>query len=274
MRKLTPEECEFIAGGEQMLDSYYDEGGEIVVTGSPPPYSPPYYPPPPPPYTPPYYPPYGGGGGGGETPPPPPADEDVIEVDFGNGLTEADLTPAQKEAYDDFLESIATVDEWIKNLPDDAVIVIEDGYEITGAELKEAWAKTDFIINPAGYDGYENGSARGEADYNGGNPIVSINIDIIDGYNDHNTADGNVGTDFLVLHELAHLTTDQVNGQATMSSERHEQIANDIARAIAVHYEGNSHVLVGQDYSDTPPSLYISPPPSPPPYYPPGYEIP
>lgn len=71
MRDLTPEECEFIAGGDN-----WNGGGtpeyppEIVVVASPPPYyPPPYYPPfnpPQPPSPPPYYDP--GSGGGGVTP--------------------------------------------------------------------------------------------------------------------------------------------------------------------------------------------------------------
>jgi hypothetical protein len=76
MRELTPEECEFIAGGLSKMEKDKDgnfvamSGPEneppIVVVGSPPP--PPVYPPPPPPVYPPYPPPPGTGGGGGATP--------------------------------------------------------------------------------------------------------------------------------------------------------------------------------------------------------------
>jgi len=77
MRDLTPEECEFIAGGKLkklQTMSYTDETdpGEIVITATPPPPPPPppppyIPPPPPPPYNPPV--PNGpGGGGGGSNP--------------------------------------------------------------------------------------------------------------------------------------------------------------------------------------------------------------
>jgi hypothetical protein len=75
MRDLTPEECEFIAGGlvkKATTNSYTDtEVGEVVVVSSPPPYPTPPYPIPttPPPYDPPIYNP--GPGGGGTSPPPP-----------------------------------------------------------------------------------------------------------------------------------------------------------------------------------------------------------
>jgi hypothetical protein len=66
MRDLTPEECEFIAGGRTMKlqSTTYDPEDPIVVTGSPPPPPPIYFPPPsPPPYDPAPPPPTTGGGG-------------------------------------------------------------------------------------------------------------------------------------------------------------------------------------------------------------------
>lgn len=266
MRELTFEELEYISGGEG------DEGGEIVVTGT-------RYPPTVNPwgggggsFPPPYYPPYGGGGGdggGGTTPPPPPPSADEDSHDVQVNLDESTLTADQKKALADFKESVARVDAWVKALPDDAKLTLDNGQVVTGAEVKAAWAKTDFVINPVGTN-YANNSYRGEADYNGGDPVVRINIDILDGYN--NSVGG---SDFLVLHEIAHLTADQRANLSSVSNDgngyteaervAHERMANDIARAVAVWNGGSVMLNPGDGYSTSNPSFQTTPPPPPPP---------
>ncbi|MGZ8284257.1 MAG: hypothetical protein ACXWUQ_01360 [Allosphingosinicella sp.] len=263
MRELTFEELEYISGGE-------DEGEEIVVTGTRYPNyvapwgtgggggSPPYAPPP-------YY---GGGGGGyppAPPPPPPPIDEDSHDTQVN--LDESTLTEDEKKALADFMASVARVDAWIQALPDNAELTLDNGQVVTGAEVKAAWAKTDFVINPAGTN-YANNSYRGESNYNGGDPVVSINIDILNGYNNHVG-----GSDHLVMHEIAHLTADQRsnlsnvtndgNGYTPAESAAHERMANDIARAVAVWNGGNVNATA--DYSASHPTFQVPAPPPPPP---------
>ena len=254
MRELTQTELEFISGGD-------DE--TIIVTGTryPPPYYPPpyYYPPPPPPY-------YGGGGGGyyPPPPPPPPADADVHETTVN--LDESKLTADEKTALADFKASVARADAWVKALPDNVQLKLDNGQIVTGAEVKAAWAKTDFVVNPAGTP-YANGTTRGEAAYNGGNPVVSVNIDTVNGYN--NSAGG---TDYLVLHEVAHLTSDQRSSYTALSAggyteaERtsHERMANDIARGVVAYNNGTVMANPGDGYSTSNPTFQAPPPPPPP----------
>jgi hypothetical protein len=77
----------------------------------------------------------------------------------------------------------------------------------------------DFIINPQGTV-YQNGTQRGEASYNGGNPQISFNIDIVSAY-----ADLLGGLNYIIGHEIGHMT------EAGRAGNR-EVVANDIARAI------------------------------------------
>lgn len=177
---------------------------------------------------------YDGGGGGGDTSdPPPPEDTDEIEVTVN---IDRPLTPSEQQAVEDLEAEIAQTTETINNLDDNAQIRLENGEIVTGAELKEIWSKTDFVINEVGFT-YENGTMRGEAAFNNGNPQVSYNIDIVEGFNAHAG-----GLTYLVLHEVGHLTQasrdhlDDIysDGVLTDAEEAaHERLANDIAAAIA-----------------------------------------
>lgn len=259
MRELTLDELEYISGGD-------DE--TIVVTGTR--YPPPYYPPPYYYYPPPYYPPYYGGGGGGYSPPPPPPPPpDADSHDTTVNLDESTLTADEKQALADFKASVARADAWVKALPDNAQLRLDNGQIVTGAEVKAAWAKTDFVINPAGTN-YANNSYRGEADYNGGDPVVRINIDVLNGYNNHAG-----GSDYLVLHEIAHLTADQRSNLSSVTNDSdgyteadrtaHERMANDIARAVTTWNGGTVMANPGDGYSTSNPTFQVPPPPPPPP---------
>jgi hypothetical protein len=261
LRELTFEELEYISGGDEE---------DIIVTGTR--YPPPYYPPPY--YPPPYYPPPYGGGGGYYPPSPPPPPPDSASHDVTVNLDESTLSEDEKQALKDFRDSVARHDAWVKNLPDDVQLRLDNGQIITGKEYKEAWANTDFVVNPAGTN-YANNSFRGEANYNNGNPIVSININVINGYNDHAG-----GTDFLVGHEVAHLTSDQRSHLSSVTNDAdgytesdrvaHERMANDIARAIAAYNNGTIMANPGDGYSASNPSFQSPPPPPPPPPPPSG----
>lgn len=230
MRDLTAAELELISGG-------YDGNSEdIVVTGTPyPPSYPPYvYPPgnyyPSPPGTP----GYGSG--------PAPSDEAIHQVT--TGVLDHALTAPEQELITNLNNSIAKVGAWVANIPSNAYVLLENGDLVTGAEVKAAWAKTDFVVNKTGYvynAGTPQASTNSEARWNNGDPVVSINLNML---NDYNLHDG--GMDYLVLHEVAHLTPDQrfdytnkLNGGYTSAEAlSHERMASDVARAVVLWNKG------------------------------------
>lgn len=138
-------------------------------------------------------------------------------------------TDEQKKAVNDYLKAIDRLDKAIRSIPDNKKVTLYDGSTVTGAELKALWLKMDFVINPdtVFYDGQN----RGAAMYNGGDPIVYMNITNLVDYNAH----GESGMNFLVGHELGHLTAANRfhDGTNTDAGARYEQMANDISRAIA-----------------------------------------
>jgi hypothetical protein len=143
---------------------------------------------------------------------------------------------------DAYKEAINRADKAIRALADDARIKLKDGSYVTGAHLKELWAKTDFVINPKD-SSYLNGTERGEAKYNGGDPVISANIDLIADYGRHSQA----GLNYLVLHEVGHLTSANRAFDYVDANPQHEveQMANDIARAIT--HAGRISILAGTD---------------------------
>ncbi|WP_420607364.1 hypothetical protein [Novosphingopyxis sp.] len=257
MRELTLEEQELISGGSTTdeivvtADGGGDGGGDWGDWGDWGDYG--------------DYGDYGDGGGGDTGPPPPPppaADSDShdVMVNFTRPLT-AD----EQAALTDLQNSITKADTWINNIPDDATLTLQNGDVLTGAQLKSAWANTDFQINEVGTS-YQNGTTLGQADYNGGNPLVSYNIDTVNGYNDSTG-----GTDYLVLHEISHLTSEQrtsyegyhSDGSYTENERHaHEQMANDIARAVADYNHGTPLTNPGDGYSAGHPTFQMPSPPA------------
>jgi hypothetical protein len=244
-------------------------GSTITVTGNPsPPGSPwPSNPGSPWPSNP------GGSGSGTPNPPPPPAPDNAAhEVTMGN-LTRP-LTAEEQANLTAYQNSVAQADAWVNALPDDAQMTLDNGQVVTGAEVKEAWANTDFVVNDVG-TAYQNGTTRGESNWNNGDPVVSMNIDTIGGYNANAG-----GTDYLVLHEVAHLTADQRSDYAGLQtdgyieSERttYERFANDIARGVIAYNGGTVMQNPGDGYSATNPTFAVPAPPEP--TVPPGGAIP
>jgi hypothetical protein len=178
----------------------------------------------------------GGAGGtgddlGGDTIEPPPLDEGGDAPPDNTVITitihiNRPLTASEQQALQDLQNSIAAVDAAIRALANNATLVL-NGVTVSGAQLKEIWAKTDFQIYD--YISFRNGSYRGEADMvNGTDPTISFNIS--------GTADGHNGLDrfnnftggvnYLVGHELGHLT------QWFTPNFNNEVMANDFARAL------------------------------------------
>lgn len=165
----------------------------------------------------------------------PPADEAAIEIK----VNVDPLTPEQAVVVQKFVASVKTALAAIKALDDDQKIRMNDGRVITGAELKDIVSRLDFVINPTGYDGYNNKEARGEAAWKNGNPQISLNMDVIERY----SLWGDRGTNFLVLHEMGHLTSANRNADwdGRIPQSLIEVMASDIARAIA--YEAKLELM-------------------------------
>jgi hypothetical protein len=180
------------------------------------------------------------------------------------------MSAQEQTAYNHFVQNVHIQDTKINSLPDDAVLQLPDGTTVSGREYKDAWAKTDFEIYDIGHS-YANGTTRGESDYNNGNPVVSLNIDILTAYD---ASPG--GLDYLILHETAHLTPGQRmlasydlsnasdGGTAYTEAERHafEQMANDIAAAVANYTGSTVLTTAGDGYSPSHPAFH-TPAPSP-----------
>lgn len=171
--------------------------------------------------------------GGSTVETPEPKDEAAIHIDVN---IQRPLTAEEEQLIKELAKSIQKANEAINAIPDKAKVTLPNGKSVSGQELKEVWKNTDFVINDNGFK-YKNGTDRGEADYNNGNPIVSFNMSLVKSYGDSEAA-----MNFLPFHELAHMTSagrDQnaafVSGKST--NDQNERLANDIARAIA-NYSG------------------------------------
>lgn len=142
-------------------------------------------------------------------------DEAIIDIQI---LIDRPLTASEEAALEDLMKTIAAIEKAIMELADNAVLTLANGATVTGAELKAIWATTDFAITDN--VNYGNGGP-GAAVMSYGQATIFFNIQGLDGY-DHLGG----GTNYLVAHELGHLT------QAGTSLYTDQRTANDIARAI------------------------------------------
>lgn len=169
-----------------------DEGEEIVVVGY-------------------RIAPWAGGGSVGEFNPPrisrhpdddPPAyetrtDQDVVTVSKHSSL--GPLTTEQRALIQDLMNSYYQWVSYLQSIPADTVFYMPNGETSSASEVLSMFLQTDFVIYPAGFD-HGNGGA-GFADYNGGNPVLGINIDALG----LNMATSDM-TAWYFTHELAHMT--------------------------------------------------------------------
>ncbi len=190
------------------------------------------------------------------TPPTPP---DSASHDAKLNLTHTP-TAAEQRAIDNLKARVVAVDTAIKGLSDDVIYTLADGRVATGAEIKVAWSKTDFTINENSHV-YANGGRYGEANWNNGNPEISYNIGALQGYD----AFGVAGLNYLILHELSHMTEAQREALAEAYSDgeyseaerhAHELEANDLARALGETIGLNVVNTVGDGYSTDPISYH------------------
>lgn len=112
--------------------------------------------------------------------------------------TASPLTPTQQAAVDELAKVIAQIGEALANLSPDTLITSSSGHSMRAGDLQKLWAKADFVVSDIDF-----GLNRaGSADFNGGNPIFSVNATQLANYN----ANGPGGMFFYALHELAHVT--------------------------------------------------------------------
>jgi uncharacterized membrane protein YgcG len=166
------------------------------------------------------------------------------------------LTAEQQVKFDAFKAVVRAMGAQLAEIPDNAVLDLGGGLMVTGSELKSTWALLDIWINPANTP-YDNGTTRGEANYNFGDPKVSFNIDTLMDY-----CDSPAEMIYLVLHELGHLTQAglQVNRDlqaGTVTSEYNEQFASTIALAIAQATQQPTLATVTYGYLPTVPSFTV-----------------
>lgn len=167
--------------------------------------------------------------------PPDSAPSPRVDVRISGRVLNAD----EQRALTELTTAIGDVSRVINGIPNEARMTLADGRAVSGQELREMWSKTEFIIHDTKYDGYRNKSARGEADYNDGNPRISYNIGVL---TDYSRTPG--GMNYLALHEIGHMTVAgrQTNAEVHRDevlthaeNEVNERLANDVARGIAHH---------------------------------------
>lgn len=147
------------------------------------------------------------------------------------------LTTDERHAVNELNTTIGNVTRVMNGIPNDARMTLADGRTVSGQELREMWSKTEFAINEVGHLYTRNGTTRGEADYNGGNPRVGFNIDNLTGYS---KVPG--GMNYVALHEIGHMTVAGRQTNADVHRDRvltdaeneiNERLANDVARGVA-----------------------------------------
>jgi len=190
---------------------------------------------------------------------PPPADSDSHDVDVN--ITRP-LTAEEQKAVNDLLAFVSKITAAINALPDNYILNLKEG-AVKASEVKSVWANVDYVINEIGTR-YANQTSRGEANYNGGNPVISFNIDLLV---DYSKSQG--GIEFVAFHDFAHLlkvaqdydykVTRDADGLTKAEEEAREQMANTIARAL--NLATNQPVLSNPEYGyDSGNPTFQSPP--------------
>lgn len=157
--------------------------------------------------------------------------DNVIHIDFVPNDEQAALINRFRQAVENSRNAI-------NGLHPDAELRLRDGLQVESYELKDLISKSSFRIDPPGtrYPG-AHGQQIGQADYNGGYPVIRLSLDSLEGYGFH---DGGLNT--LVLHEIAHVTEavrafysrvyNDADGYTAQDAAAHEQLAFDVSRAI------------------------------------------
>jgi hypothetical protein len=193
---------------------------------------------------------------------------DILDVSAHTIAIEVDtpLTPQQLEAVEQLRVRIGLTTEMLNALPANGLFTFPDGKTVTVAELRQLWARADFVITNNSYadNGIPGTPGAGAAIRNNGDPVFEINVDYLT-----NSAMVHDWTAFFyVLHELAHVT---LAGDASFWSmyadgvrtddefRRNEAFATSLAIAIgaAADYQWLSVLTTGYQNA-----LQLVPPPT------------
>lgn len=131
-----------------------------------------------------------------------PGDCHLTQVEFDETATADPATQGQAAT---FSAAIETHSDRMRAIPDALTIYYPNSPTTvftTGAELRQLWSMTDFVVT----GGQLGGIAAGTADRNGGNPILSIEISEMSNF----MSDG-ARQAYYFFHELVH-TTLESNG--------------------------------------------------------------
>lgn len=202
---------------------------------------------------------------------PEPSDNASISVDVNISRT---LSDVEKNAIEQLKTTVDQLTFWFDGIDNNATMQLSDGRSVSGSELKSIWSMTDFVVNDNVT--YGNGTTRSEADWNGGNPFIQMNLGQLVNYVNHPG-----GMNYLILHELGHMTSAGrdmnssvwADGVYTVDeTNANEQYANDIARGIAnsvgaAIVDNPTYGYGGSNPTFTTPA---PPPPAPPPPPPPS----
>jgi hypothetical protein len=161
-------------------------------------------------------------------------DEDAITVDV---QTTSPLTPEQEEAVARLHAAIEATTALLNALPANGVFTFPDGTQITVAELRALWAKTDFVVTDRTFDnGTPSLPSGGAAHRNGGDPLFEVNVNsLVERFMANPSA-----AMWYPLHELAHVTglgdalnaMYHANGLTNYEHNMNEAFANAMAIAI------------------------------------------
>lgn len=151
-----------------------------------------------------------------------------IQVNIDN------LTPEQIRAIERLAAGIRQAMRDLASLPGNSFLTLPNGAKVLASELNNLLKNAAFTINPMGTR-YDNQTTRGEANPNGGFPLISLNIDVVLAYMAYQS-----GGSFLAMHEIAHVTPAMIafyqdlyrGGYTAEEADLYERTANDIARAV------------------------------------------
>jgi hypothetical protein len=208
----------------------------------------------------------------GEPPALPPADEAEMKVDYDPSLYSA----AEIAVIEKFKNTLADLSSRMSRLNAGSVFNYHSGGSIRGSEFLSVWFKADWTIVPRGTT-FANGQG-GQVVANGGDPIVTIRIDTLLGYDSASPFGTNAGLNHLALHEIAHAVGMSVSHHASIHADgiltateqaAHERMAQDIARAVAYAigvdvFPNVPYLNGGPEFGYSPDFPQFSPPPSPP----------
>lgn len=184
-------------------------------------------------------------GGGGGSVPQTPSVPDCQSQDFDESQLTGELNNAEKSGLENVKNSSRSLIGAAGSQPSDTTISV-DGLSFNMREVFVLLSKADYVLRDAGSD-YGNdvsGTVQGggAADRNNGNPIISVNVDLLV----NRGLQSPEAAAFYLLHEIVHTTTAFWNARpssdATVEQKTaYEQQTNVAALALAAALGINMH---------------------------------